>query len=109
MRESKALFEQILSTNYFDNATFLLFFNKVDILKEKVLISDLCDYFPEFDGPRHDFDSAMNFIRNFYLPEYDGTRNKMYTHFTTATGKYFPKITIIKNFISIFFKQILKI
>lgn len=52
MRESVALFRVILNSRYLTNSntSFVLFLNKKDLLEEKILHSNLKDYFPQFDG-----------------------------------------------------------
>ena len=50
MEESKALFKTIITYPWFQNSSIILFLNKKDILEEKVLKSNIADYFPEYDG-----------------------------------------------------------
>jgi G-protein alpha subunit len=50
LEESKALFINILSYSWFDKSSVILFLNKTDLLDEKIMDSDLADYFPEFEG-----------------------------------------------------------
>lgn len=50
MEESKALFRQLISSNWFENTSFILFLNKLDIFEEKIQHSDLAAYYPDFNG-----------------------------------------------------------
>lgn len=50
MEESKALFRMIITYPWFQNSSVILFLNKKDLLEEKIMLSHLVDYFPEFDG-----------------------------------------------------------
>ncbi|CAJ1068437.1 guanine nucleotide-binding protein subunit alpha-14 [Xyrichtys novacula] len=50
MEESKALFKTIITYPWFQRSSVILFLNKTDILKEKILYSHLSTYFPEFSG-----------------------------------------------------------
>lgn len=50
MEESKALFYTTIHSRWFIKSSVILFLNKVDILGEKILTSDLADYFPQFKG-----------------------------------------------------------
>lgn len=52
MVESKALFKTIISYQWFQESSIILFLNKTDILKEKISTSHLEDYFPEYTGWR---------------------------------------------------------
>ncbi|XP_026579823.1 guanine nucleotide-binding protein subunit alpha-15-like [Pseudonaja textilis] len=66
MRESLDLFRTILELPWFWNTSIILFLNKVDILEEKILTSDLAAYFPTFPGPKQDVHAAKGFILEMY-------------------------------------------
>lgn len=88
MVESKALFCQIVDFRWFLNSTFILFLNKTDLFEEKIITSNLEDYFPEYFGPRRDGSSAKEFIRDLYILSVDDNSRTIYHHFTCATGMY---------------------
>ena len=50
LEESKALFSTILNYGWFEHSSIILFLNKKDLLEEKIMHSNLVDYFPEYDG-----------------------------------------------------------
>ena len=50
MEESLALFRCIISYPWFQSKSLILFLNKKDLLEEKIMVSDLVDYFPDFAG-----------------------------------------------------------
>ena len=50
MRESLALFEAIVGYPWFKKSSVILFLNKKDLLEEKIMSSDLADYFPDYTG-----------------------------------------------------------
>ena len=50
MEESKALFRCIISYEWFQSKSFILFLNKKDLLEEKIKTSHLSEYFPEYSG-----------------------------------------------------------
>uniref|UniRef100_A0A8D0DWJ4 Guanine nucleotide-binding protein subunit alpha n=1 Tax=Salvator merianae TaxID=96440 RepID=A0A8D0DWJ4_SALMN len=102
MQESLDLFRTILELPWFWNSSIILFLNKVDILEEKIMISDLKSFFPEFPGPKQDAAAAKQFILNMYLdifqqffspdsndnvnPYVDTSRPRiLYPHYTCAT------------------------
>nr|XP_003228815.1 PREDICTED: guanine nucleotide-binding protein subunit alpha-15 [Anolis carolinensis]XP_008120785.1 PREDICTED: guanine nucleotide-binding protein subunit alpha-15 [Anolis carolinensis] len=66
MQESLDLFRTILDLPWFSKASIILFLNKVDILEEKILSSDLAAYFPGFTGPKRDAAAAKRFILDMY-------------------------------------------
>ncbi|XP_056299396.1 guanine nucleotide-binding protein subunit alpha-11-like isoform X2 [Pseudoliparis swirei] len=49
MQESLALFQTIVTSGWFRGSSVILFLNKMDLLEEKILLSHLGDYFPEYD------------------------------------------------------------
>uniref|UniRef100_A0A670ZIT7 G protein subunit alpha 15 n=1 Tax=Pseudonaja textilis TaxID=8673 RepID=A0A670ZIT7_PSETE len=98
MRESLDLFRTILELPWFWNTSIILFLNKVDILEEKILTSDLAAYFPTFPGPwaihttsspspfpgpKQDVHAAKGFILEIspsaFRPRF------LYHHYTCAT------------------------
>ena len=50
MKESKALFRTIITSEWFQRASNILFLNKTDLLEEKITSSHIADYFPEYIG-----------------------------------------------------------
>ncbi|CAG9806756.1 unnamed protein product [Chironomus riparius] len=85
LEESMALFKTLITSNWFQESSVLLFLNKKDLLQEKIMNSHLDDYFPEFYGPRKDIIAARNFILQMFVnlnPDEDKT---IYSHFTCAT------------------------
>ncbi|XP_066513995.1 guanine nucleotide-binding protein subunit alpha-14-like [Hoplias malabaricus] len=84
MDESKALFKTIITYTWFQNSSIILFLNKTDILKEKIMKSHLADYFPIYKGPKRDAEAAMKFILKMYEDQ-NSERRRMYSHFTCAT------------------------
>ncbi|XP_026881185.2 guanine nucleotide-binding protein subunit alpha-11-like [Electrophorus electricus] len=88
MEESLALFKTTLTYPWFDETSIILFLNKTDLLIEKISKSHLEDYFPKYNGPKKDADTAMKFIRHMY--EEQNTKlstdcKRMYSHLTCAT------------------------
>lgn len=85
MEESMALLKTIITSNWFQESSVLLFLNKKDLMQEKIMHSHLDDYFPEYYGPRKDFKAARDFILQMFVdlnPDEDKT---IYSHFTCAT------------------------
>ncbi|ENN74482.1 G protein alpha q subunit [Dendroctonus ponderosae] len=85
MEESKALFKTIITYPWFQNSSIILFLNKKDLLEEKIMVSHLVDYFPDFDGAKQDHIAAREYICKLYLRENPDPERACYSHFTTAT------------------------
>ncbi|XP_683989.2 guanine nucleotide-binding protein subunit alpha-14 isoform X1 [Danio rerio] len=85
MEESKALFKTIITYPWFQSSSVILFLNKTDILKEKIVYSHVATYFPEFTGPKNDPKAAQEFILKMYQEENEDKDKTIYSHFTCAT------------------------
>ncbi|XP_044251713.1 G protein alpha q subunit-like [Drosophila takahashii] len=85
MLESKALFGTIITFEWFQRASIILFLNKMDVLEEKIMSSHLVDYFPEYDGPQQDATAAQEYILQMFEDENPNPDKKIYAHFTCAT------------------------
>lgn len=85
MEESKALFLTIISYPWFRDSSVILFLNKIDILEEKILTSDLADYFPQYDGPPKSANDAREFILSMFIELNPDQEKIVYGHFTCAT------------------------
>ncbi|CAL8386743.1 unnamed protein product [Boreogadus saida] len=85
MEESKALFQTIITYQWFKNSSVILFLNKIDLLEEKILFSHLVDYFPEYDGPPRDIMAGRDFILKMFENLNPDPSKIIYSHFTCAT------------------------
>eukprot|EP00095_Tigriopus_kingsejongensis_P008199 maker-scaffold895_size84271-snap-gene-0.23 protein:Tk08199 transcript:maker-scaffold895_size84271-snap-gene-0.23-mRNA-1 annotation:"guanine nucleotide-binding protein gq subunit alpha" len=86
IQESLRLFQTILEYNWFMSTTVILFLNKKDLLEEKLKKKGIKPYFPEFEGPDHDYDAAIKFFSEKFrsLNRFPKERD-IYTHPTDAT------------------------
>lgn len=57
LEESLNLFEQIVNNRWFKEASFVLFLNKLDLFREKVMCSQrqLRSFFPDYKGEYSDY------------------------------------------------------
>lgn len=85
MEESMALFQTILTYEWFEKSSVILFLNKIDLLEEKIMSSHLVDYFPEYDGPQRDVKAGQEFILNMFVSLNPDRKKLIYYHFTCAT------------------------
>eukprot|EP01097_Dermamoeba_algensis_P003305 TRINITY_DN232_c0_g1_i2.p1 TRINITY_DN232_c0_g1~~TRINITY_DN232_c0_g1_i2.p1 ORF type:complete len:269 (+),score=49.36 TRINITY_DN232_c0_g1_i2:300-1106(+) len=82
MTESLNLFAGTTNSPWFWNTAIILFFNKVDVFKEKVKQFPLNACFPGYTGP-NEYGPASEFIRDKFLQQNKAPHN-IYHHFTTA-------------------------
>lgn len=78
------LFELIVNTLFFANASVTLFFTETNLLEEKIKYSNIKDYFPEFQGDPQTLEDVQNFILQMFDRK-RRERSKALYHFTTAS------------------------
>lgn len=85
MQESLTLFDNIYNSKWFANTAMILFLNKTDILKSKIIKSPVRKYFPSFNGP-NEMDAIQVFFKNLFFAQHKcGTAREIYVHYTCAT------------------------
>mmetsp|Transcript_53380 Transcript_53380/g.134046 ORF Transcript_53380/g.134046 Transcript_53380/m.134046 type:complete len:343 (-) Transcript_53380:49-1077(-) len=82
MLESVKLFIDVLSIEALASVPLIIFFNKVDMLQEKIKVFNLSDLFSEYKGGADD-KQALEFIKNQYVQQIPPARNH-YCHVTNA-------------------------
>ncbi|XP_061732608.1 guanine nucleotide-binding protein subunit alpha-11-like isoform X2 [Nerophis ophidion] len=92
MEESLALFETLITSQWFTQTSFILFLNKTDLLEEKVLESNVADYFPRYKGPPRNATKAKEFILELYAMLHKGHQKRLFKHFTCATDTHNAKV-----------------
>ncbi|XP_008324493.1 guanine nucleotide-binding protein G(q) subunit alpha-like [Cynoglossus semilaevis] len=85
MEESMALFQTIITYKWFKKTSIILFLNKLDLLKEKIMYSHLVDYFPKYNGPKWDYKAGRKFILDMFVSLNPILKKIIYSHFTCAT------------------------
>ncbi|KAI9188248.1 guanine nucleotide-binding protein subunit alpha [Blastocladiella emersonii ATCC 22665] len=84
MKESLTLFDSICNSRWFTKTSVILFLNKIDLFKEKVAVSMIAHYFPEYDGDNSFQDGCHFFLKKFTdLNQSD--YKQVYAHFCCAT------------------------
>ncbi|KAK9763934.1 guanine nucleotide-binding protein subunit alpha [Basidiobolus ranarum] len=84
MQEALTLFDSICNSRWFTKTSVILFLNKIDLFREKLITSPMSDYFLDYDGGE-DYDKACEFITNCFKSLNHSSSKKIYTHFTCAT------------------------
>ncbi|KAL1919262.1 uncharacterized protein VTP21DRAFT_1954 [Calcarisporiella thermophila] len=84
MQEALTLFDSICNSRWFVNTSIILFLNKIDLFREKLLTSPLNAHFPDYTGGQ-DYDSACEYFLNRFVALNRSESKQIYTHFTCAT------------------------
>ena len=82
MQESLELFNEIGTSKLFQNTLLFVFYNKLDIFKDKLATAPLSNYFSEFHGPGGDWEPSLEFIKTKFSSLYRGTNM---VNFVTCT------------------------
>ncbi|KAF1989935.1 G-protein alpha subunit [Aulographum hederae CBS 113979] len=103
MQEALTLFDSICNSRWFVKTSIILFLNKIDRFKEKLPISPMKNYFPDYEGLPNaaltqlaqvltgddkggsDYAAACDYILNRFVSLNQHETKQIYTHFTCAT------------------------
>lgn len=84
MQEALTLFDSICNSRWFIKTSIILFLNKIDRFKEKLPVSPMKNYFPDYEGGE-DYSAACEYILNRFVSLNQHETKQIYTHFTCAT------------------------
>jgi len=84
MVESEHLFKEMLNNIFFKKTDFIVFFNKADLFREKLLVSSLTKAYPSYTG-KQEYEEAKNFIAQQFLQHNTATDREVHHFDTTAT------------------------
>ena len=84
--ESLNIFETIVNNRCFRHITIIIFFNKYDLLQDKIQKSNISEFFPNFRGDPRNLDHVKGFLIGLYDEVRRNLRQDFYHHFTTATN-----------------------
>ncbi|KAI7891026.1 guanine nucleotide binding protein, alpha subunit [Mucor mucedo] len=85
MQEGLMLFDTICNSPWFINTSMILFLNKIDIFKQKILVSPVSKWFPDFKGDDSDFEQTSMFFRKRFQRLNQNPSKQVYAHNTDAT------------------------
>lgn len=103
MQEALTLFDSICNSRWFIKTSIILFLNKIDRFKEKLPVSPMQNYFPDYEGQScfsicvasdqgslcliggPDYAAACDYILNRFVSLNQAETKQIYTHFTCAT------------------------
>ncbi|ORZ41282.1 guanine nucleotide binding protein, alpha subunit [Catenaria anguillulae PL171] len=85
MQEAMTLFDSICNSRWFVKTSIILFLNKIDLFKEKILRSPISKFFPEYNGGEN-YDAACQFfLDKFQALNQTPETKQIYAHFTCGT------------------------
>ena len=98
MSDAIELFKSLIDNELLKRINFILLLNKLDLFQEKLKISAVVDYFPDYKIPlaTQDVKTARRFFLRQFLtdPEMNSEKRSFYHHFTTNTDKKMTSFVI---------------
>ncbi|CAD7060769.1 unnamed protein product [Tilletia caries] len=85
MQEALMLFDSICNSKWFLRTSMILFLNKVDIFRTKIMHSSIKHYFPDYAGDETDFNAARNYFKQRFCRLNRSPSKEIYPSFTNAT------------------------
>ncbi|KAI8372209.1 guanosine nucleotide binding protein alpha subunit [Blakeslea trispora] len=85
MHEGLMLFDTICNSTWFTHTSMILFLNKIDIFKQKILVSPLSQWFPDFEGDNTSFEQTSEYFKNRFQSLNHNQPKCIYAHLTDAT------------------------
>ncbi|KAG8855595.1 Guanine nucleotide-binding protein alpha-2 subunit [Tulasnella sp. 330] len=83
MDESLVLFESVINSRWFQRTSMILFLNKTDVFKDKLLKSPMENHFPEYTGGSDISKAAKYILWRFHMV--NRAKLTIYPHLTQAT------------------------
>ncbi|XP_051747899.1 guanine nucleotide-binding protein subunit alpha-12 [Ctenopharyngodon idella] len=82
--QSLYIFTSLYNKNMFLNDIIILFFNKMDLLAEKVQTADIRKHFPEFQGDPHRLEDVQEFLIQSFKERTGNYSRPVFYHMITA-------------------------
>lgn len=93
MHESIMLFDTLLNSKWFRDTPFILFLNKIDIFEEKVKVSPIRKYFPDYQGRVGDVEAGLQYFEKIFL-SLNRSNKPIYVKRTCATDRQSMKFVL---------------
>lgn len=84
MAEALVLFKSVCNSRWFTNTSMIIFFNKMDILEDKICKAPIERFFPAYDGGL-DVEKAKDFFCRAFTELNMSVDKRIYVHYTCAT------------------------
>jgi hypothetical protein len=94
MQEALMLFDSICNSKWFLRTAMILFLNKVDLFRTKIMTSSIKRYFPDYEGDDQDFNGARNYFKQRFIRLNRSKVKEIYPSFTNATDPTLLKIVM---------------
>ena len=86
MHEHLEAFREQINNPIFSEIPFILFLNKIDLFREKILTVPITTAFPEYDGPQRE-EECYEYIEQQFRKQADDQERYIYVHCTNALDR----------------------
>jgi len=88
LEESRKIFDTVVNYPVFEQVSFIIFFNKMDLLEEKIKNSEhtLSSYCSDFQGDPRNLEDVKRFLLGSMVSVRQKNKKPMFHHFTTAVN-----------------------
>ncbi|EGC36600.1 G-protein subunit alpha 12 [Dictyostelium purpureum] len=86
--DSLELFREMVNSGWFTKSPFVVFFNKVDLFKEKIKRIPLSQHLNDFTGNNYSYEETSQFIKNKFHGTITNQNKIVYHHFTCALDSH---------------------
>jgi guanine nucleotide-binding protein subunit alpha len=93
MHEAIMLFDSLCNSRWFINVPFILFLNKIDLFEQKVRLSPIKRYFPDYPGRNGDAEAGLKYFESIFL-RLNRSNKPIYVHRTCATDTQSMKFVL---------------
>jgi guanine nucleotide-binding protein subunit alpha len=95
MNEALMLWESIANSHWFTKSSLILFLNKMDLFREKLVTSPITAHgFTDYRGAPDDHKQASKYFMDKFKALNRNPEKEIYGHFTNATDTNLLKITM---------------
>lgn len=88
------LFESLVNGEWFKNKPIILFLNKIDLFIDKLPVSPISHYFPDYTGGDTNEKAAKEYFADRFRGINRTADREIYIHFTNATDTTLLKSTM---------------
>lgn len=93
MHEAIMLFDSLCNSKWFQNVPFILFLNKVDLFEQKIRLSPIKKFFPDYQGKSDDVNQGLKYFEDIFL-SLNRSNKPIYVHRTCATDTQSMKFVL---------------
>ncbi|KAH8834537.1 guanine nucleotide binding protein, alpha subunit [Flagelloscypha sp. PMI_526] len=103
MQDAMTIWDSICHSQWFKKTAMILFLNKVDLFKKRIMYSPIKNFFPDYEGPERDYNAGRDYFKQRFgrlaaksmpTPKPGEHRKEVYIHYTTATDTNGLKVVI---------------